>query len=312
MRAEAMSWGNSAVSLTDAGQHERFPVVVAVAAYDRYVRGDADGAIDLAEQALAAAHALGVDCSGLAERTLGNAWFFRNDVRRGTEWMDRMLASARTGSAARLAHALYMRSVACTSTGDNIRGAELAGEALDAAAACGSPTARAQAFYALGVALESTDPIEAAAHLRRATEVASGAGNRWMQAFALTEVLSLDSRQGHPRDALVRYSDVIDLWSRGGDVANQWLSLRHLFGIFVRLHANLEAATLHGALLAAGAAYALPFETSDVRRIETTTDRLREQLGDAAFAAAVRRGASFTDDEVIAFVRDSARVLTTR
>ena len=69
-----------------------------------------------------------------------------------------MIASAATGSPARLAHALYMRSVACTSLGDSVKGAQLAGEARAAADACGSPTAHAQARYALGLALESTDP----------------------------------------------------------------------------------------------------------------------------------------------------------
>ena len=48
-------------------------MVLAVAAYGRFVRGDLEGAIELGDQAVAAAERLGVDCSGLAERTLGNA-----------------------------------------------------------------------------------------------------------------------------------------------------------------------------------------------------------------------------------------------
>jgi hypothetical protein len=309
MRAEAMAWADAARALPGADAHDRFPVVVAVSAYDRYVRGDLDGAISLGEEALAAAERLGVDGSGLAERALGNAWFFRNDTQRGLELGDRLVASARAGSAARLAHALYMRSVAFTTVGDNIKGAQLAGEARAAATACGSPTALAQASYALGVALESTNPVEAAAHLRRATDVACRAGNRWMQAFALTEVLSLEARQGRPREALARYSDVIDLWARGGDWANQWLSLRHLFGIFVQLDACEQAATLHGAIVAADAAYALPFEKSSMQHIGALTDRLRENLGSATFAAAVRRGAAFSDSEILDFARQSVRAL---
>ena len=141
------------------------------------------------------------------------------------QWMERMIASARNGSAARLTHALYMRSVSFTSMGDSVKGAQFAGEARAAATASGSPTAEAQALYALGLALESTDPEEAAQLLQRSAEVASGAGNRWIQAFALTEVRWLQARQGQPREALERYSDVIEIWYRGGDWANQWLSL---------------------------------------------------------------------------------------
>jgi len=202
-----------------------------------------------------------------------------------------------------------MRSVAFTSVGDSLHGAQLAHEAQAAAAACGSPTAHAQASYALGLALEATSPPEAAVHLQRATTVACEAGNRWVQAFSLTEVLWLEARQGRPREALGRYADVIELWYRGGDWANQWLSLRHVFGILVELRAHLGAATLHGALTAAGAAYALPFEAADAQRINALAADVREQLGAATFASAVRRGATLNDGEIITFVRGQIQSL---
>ena len=104
----------------------------------------------------------------------------------------------RDGSPARLTHALYMRSVAHTSIGEYVKGAQLAGEARAAATTSGSPTAHAQASYALGLALESTNPIEATEHLRRAVDLARDADNRWIEAFALTEVLWLRAREGEP------------------------------------------------------------------------------------------------------------------
>jgi hypothetical protein len=220
-----------------------------------------------------------------------------------------MIASARRGSPARLAHALYMRSVAFTTVGDKARGAQFAANAGIAAAESGSPTAHAQALYAQGLARKSTHPQEASAELQRAADIARGAGNRWIQAFALTEVLWLEARQGHPREALARYIDVIDLWYRGGDWANQWLSLRHVFGILVQLRADLGAATLHGALAAAGSAYALPFEAADAQQINVLVDDLRGRLGPAAFASAVRRGSSLSDGEIIEFVRAQIRAL---
>jgi predicted ATPase/DNA-binding SARP family transcriptional activator len=310
MLAEVTGWADAAVALPGADEHPRFAVVVAVTGYGRFIRGDLEGAIELAERAIAAAELLGVDTGGLAERTLGNAWFYRGDTVRGTEWMSRMIASAREGSAARLTHALYMRSVAHTSLGENVKGAQLAGEAHANAITSGSPTAHAQASYALGLALESSNPEEAATHLRDAVDLAREAGNRWIQAFALTEVLWLRAREGDPRGALAGYSDVIELWYRGGDWANQWLSLRHVFGILVELRARLGAATLHGALTAAGAAYALPFEASEAEHLSTLVDELRQQLGAGAFATAVRRGAALSDGEMIGFVRAQIHALS--
>jgi tetratricopeptide (TPR) repeat protein len=309
MHAEIASWADIAIELPDASAHERYPVAVGVAAYGRFVRGDLEGAIQLGGQAVSAACRLGVDSSGLAERALGNAWFYRGDYEQGAEWTDRMIVSAQSGSPARLAHALYMRSVAFTTVGDSVRGAQFAANCAVAAADSGSPTAYAQALYAQGLARKSTSPQEATDELRRAADIARDAGNRWIQAFALTEVLSLEGRQGRPREALARYIDVIDLWFRGGDWANQWLSLRHVFGILVQLRADLGAATLHGALTAAGSAYALPFEASDAQRINALVDDLRERLGAAAFASAVRRGSSLSEGEIIEYVRAQIRAL---
>jgi hypothetical protein len=220
-----------------------------------------------------------------------------------------MVASARDGSPARLAHALYMRSVWSSTVGNRVKGAQFAGEARAAAARCGSPTAEAQASYALGVALEASNPVEARAHLQHAVDVARAAGNRWIQAFALTEVLALEARRGNPRDALVRYAGVIDLWYRGGDWSNQWLTLRYVFGILVQLQAHLGAATLHGALTAAGAAYALPIDATDAHRMSALADDLRRELGAAIFAAAVRRGAAFTDTETVDFAQEQIQAL---
>jgi predicted ATPase/DNA-binding SARP family transcriptional activator len=309
MHAEIASWADVAIELTGASNHDRYPIAVAVAAYGRFARGDLEGAVHLGGKAVAAASRLGVDSSGLAERALGNAWFYRGDYEQGAEWTDRMVASAQSGSPARLAHALYMRSVAFTMVGDSVRGAQFAANSVVAAADSGSPTAHAQALYAEGLARKSTSPQEAVDTLQRAADIARDAGNRWIQAFALTEVLWLESRQGRPREALARYIDVIDLWFRGGDWANQWLSLRHVFGILVQLRADLGAATLHGALTAAGSAYALPFDAADAQRINALVDDLRDRLGAAAFASAVRRGTSLSDGEIVEFVRAQIRAL---
>ena len=311
MHAEISGWADTAAQLPDAGEHPRYPLVVAVGAYGRFVRGDLEGTIRLGQHAVEAADRLHVDSSGLAERALGNAWFYQGEASRGMHWMDLMVESAETGSAARLAHAYYMRSVAYSSVGDTTSGIRLAEMSHDAAASSGSPTARAQALYAGGVALTASDPAGAADLLQRAADVARDAGNRWIQAFALTEVLWLEASQGRPREALQRYADVIDLWYRGGDWANQWLSLRHVFGILVQLRAELGAATLHGALTAAGAAYALPFGAVDAERISLLVDDLRNQLGGAAFASAVRRGASLSDGEIVDFVHGQIAALST-
>lgn len=310
MRAEVISWADDVMAMSGFDDSPRAPVVLATAAYGRFVRGDHISAVEYADRALAASERLGVSSSGLAERVLGNSLCFRGDGDLAQHWIERMVDDASTGSPARLAHALYMRSVATASMGDTERGVASADEALAAARRCGSPTALAQALYALGLSTEGEDAAAAAEHLQRAAEVARSAGNRWVEAFALTEVLSLQARNGSSCSALAGFADVIDMWFRGGDWANQWLSLRHVFGILVQLGDNPAAATLHGSLAAIGAAFALPFEASDAERIDTLVEQLRDDMRPAEFATAVRRGASMTDSEIVDFVQARIRVLT--
>ena len=310
MQAEVIAWADEVIAMPGFDDSPRSPIVLATAAYGRFVRGDHDSSIAYAELALAASLRLGASSSGLAERVLGNSWCYRGDADVAQQWIERMVDDASTGSPARLAHALYMRSVAVTSGGDPDRGGIFADQALAAARRCASPTALAQAWYALGLSLEGRDPTTAAEHLQRAAEIAAAAGNRWVQAFALTQVLSLDARRGSSRSALAGFADVIDMWFRGGDWTNQWLSLRHVFRILVQLDDNVAAATLHGALTAIGAAYALPFEASDAERIDALVDELREEMRPGEFATAVRRGASMTDGEIVEFVQARIRALT--
>jgi hypothetical protein len=311
MRAEVIAWADDIIAMPAFEAASLSPSVLGLAAYGRFVRGDLDGSIKYADLALAASARLNTSSSGLAERAHGNAWFYKGEAEVAQRWIDRLLADARHASESRLAHALYMRSVAYTSVGEPQRGAERATEGLVAARRSGSPTALAQASYALGLAFESSDETAAATLLAQAAAVAADAGNRWVQAFALTEVLWLEARRGAPLTALAGFVDVIDLWFRGGDWANQWLSLRHVFGILCQLEDDRTAATLHGALTAVGAVYALPFVATDAEQITKSVGTLREHLGSAEFAAAVRRGAAMSDGEIVEFIRGRIAVLAT-
>ncbi len=304
---EITSWADASVELPEACDSPDLPTALAVSAYGRFVRGDMQTAIELAHRALDVHGASEPSASGLPERVLGNAHFYLEQTDEAFRWMERMQQSARrAGNNGRIAHALYMESVARTSVGDEIRGAVLAGEANAAAAAAGSPTALAQADYASGLALETTHRVEALDLLQRSAVGAAAAGNRWIEAFALTEVHSLRDKHGEHITALTGFAEVVDIWYRGGDWANQWLSVRRVQRILVELEAFQAAAVLHGALTAVGAAQAMPSAPLEVEHVSAGMTRARAQLGPTDFAEAVRRGATLRDWEIVAFV--SARI----
>lgn len=315
---EIVAWADETMAMAGATDHALGATVRAVSAYGRFVTGDMEAAIELALRALGdettgagAPDADSCSDSGLPERVLGNARFYLDRPSEALESMDRMSEAARrSGDRAQIAHALYMRSVAETSIGNTVRGAVLAGEVKAAAEAAGSLTAHAQADYALGLAIEATDPPTALRHLERASRSGAEAGNRWIEAFSLTEVHWLQARHGEQTAALDGFAGVVDTWYRGGDWANQWLSLRRVLATFIDLGAFQSAATLHGALSAVGASHALPFEPDDADRLVDSLDQLRSILGPAAYADAVRRGASMPDREIVDFAREQIAQLT--
>ncbi len=321
---EIMTWAEISTELAGAERDPEYATAVGLAAYGRFVKGDTAAAVALARRAIGGAGAGDgnggagdgdggagdVTRSGLPERVLGNALFYLEQPEAAQTWMTRMSTSARlAGSPARIAHALYMRSVAETSVGEGIRGAILAGEAWESARQAGSPTAEAQANYALGLALENADPADALAHLELASALAAGAGNRWVEAFSLTEVHWLQARQGDHLNALRGFARVIDLWYRGGDWANQWLTLRRLLAIFIDLGALRPATVLHGAISAVGAAHAMPFEPTDAEHLVHNLGHLRAELEPSVFVEAVRSGASMTDREIVGFARQQISLL---
>jgi hypothetical protein len=164
----------------------------------------------------------------------------------------------------------------------------------------GSPTAVAQAHYALGLAARATDVAVAIARLDEAATVAGSVGNRWLNAFALTECHWLRAQQGDTPTALRGYREVIETWFQGGDWANQWLSLRHLAGIVAELGRDEDAALLFAAVAAAGAANALPFPPEDADRLDLIAREVAARLGSEAMADAARRAGQMRDDVTVA------------
>ncbi len=311
VRYEITTWAEVSAGMPAANDEPDLPIAIGLAAYGHFVKGDMENAIALARRAAEIESATDAAGCGLPERVLGNALFYLERTDEAMQWLRPMVTTARrSADPARVAHALYMQSVAVTSTGDSSHGAQLAGEAWEAAKQAGSPTALAQANYARGLTLESVDPAEAFECLVRSSQLAAGAGNRWVEAFALTEVHWLQARRGDPLGALRGYADVVDLWYRGGDWANQWLSLRRVLGILLDVQAFEPAAVLHGALTAVGASRAMPFEPADAESLKNNVDALHSRLEPGQLSEAVERGASMTDREIITFVKHEIALLT--
>lgn len=311
LRYELISWAEAALACDGA---EAEPLAAAgwgIVAYGRFVRGEIDAAIDLAERSLTMAAREGTDAFGLPERALANAWVFRGDIERCTAALKGLLDGAEAaGDGSRIAHACYMRSLSETSSGGAAAGMVYAQRAVQAAEGCGNPTALAQARYATGIWFAATQPARAKEELLASEELSRQVGNLWFELFARTETLWLRAFEGEPVDVLSAFADVISAWQRAGDWANQWLSLRHVLGICHLVGADELAATIHGALERAGAVNAFPFEPIAAANLANAVVELRRRLGEERFAAAEQKGRTTATSAVIDLIVSDLRTLS--
>lgn len=300
MRYEIFGWAEATLDLPDADTHPLAPVVLATAAYGRFVRGDLDRAMAIAQRSVEVEDRLGLPSCGLHHRTMGNVFYYRGDADSAADMCRRMVDAARaSGERARVVHALYMASVGLTSAAQPDEGRRLAEDAVDIARGLANPTALASALHALALSFEPREPARAAALLEEAVSHGAAAGNRWIVAFARTELVSLAGQRGELDSALHMAKDVIDTWYRAGDWANQWLTMRHVAGALAQRGEHMDAAVLHAALRVASAESAMPIEASDLRRVGEILDGLPAALGPVRLAEATALGAGMSANEVV-------------
>ena len=284
-------------------------MLLGVVAYGHFVRGELETAIEVGERAIAEAERLGSLTAGLAERALGNAYFFRLQQTEALGLMERMVAAAyATGAPAFVAHAYYMCSVAQTSIGNPESGREFAALERDRGdRERESHRARAGRLRARDLARgggPGSCPRPVRPQRRSAASRSATAGSA---PFSLTESLWIRAQQGDPIGALAGYRDVIDTWFRGSDSANLWLSLRYVAAILASLERDEPAAVLYGALDAAGAVAALPLEPSSADEFALVVKRVTERLDPTVLADAIELGRTLGVDEVVRYAAPRAR-----
>lgn len=305
MRYELFSWAEATIGAMGEEDHPLAPLVLATAGYGRFVRGDLDQALVLARRSLAVEGRLGLPSSGLNWRTMGNVFYYRGQADMAADTCQRMVRAARTsGDDARLVHALYMASVGLASAARTAESRLLADEAVTLARRTENPTSLACALHARALTIEAFDPHRAASMLEDAVRHGTAVNNRWIVAFARTELVSLAGRRGDLDGALRMAREVIDMWYRAGDWANQWLTLRHVAGVLAQRGDYEDAAVLHAAVRVASAELAMPIEASDLRRVGAILERLPAVLGPDRFAAADARGAAMAAREVVHSTQD--------
>lgn len=285
MRYEMFSWADAALAAADVARAD-FPertVVTGFQAHGAWLRGEFQRALALASHVAEQEQELGFAPSGLAERVQGNVLFALGALDEGLAATSRLLALAEaTGNASRTAHASYMQSAALSSVGRFDEAAELAERTLAIGHVTGSPTDLASGWAATGFAIHHDVPAALEAFATSA-RIAAEAGNRWMNAFARTEMYGLMLSHGQAGVACAGLADVVDTWFRAGEWSQQWVTLaRCVLGLDAIGQQDL-------AVLVIGAVEArillgMPPVTAEARdRVLAVRADLRHRLGGGRF-----------------------------
>jgi predicted ATPase/DNA-binding winged helix-turn-helix (wHTH) protein len=245
---EVFTWADAMAAMPGGSEHPAYPVVLSIRAYGAFCRGEFDRALELAAAATAAEQALGVEPAGLAERVRANVFYAIDELEQGIAENAHLIELAdASGDDSRRAHACYMTSVAVSSCGDHDEGYRLSQLARRAAERTGGITDLAGSWVAEGFSIHGDD-ARAMNTFVHGDRLARSVGNRWMSAFARTEISALRVSHGELEAGCEELAEQVDIWYRTGEWAQQWNTLMRCVIALDRIGEPAVAAEVLGSI----------------------------------------------------------------
>jgi predicted ATPase len=296
-------WGllllaGGAADIEGAPDHPLWPLARALAAIQRVAEGDYDAAVAMANEALAAASEDDLLGRAKAEAVLGDVALrdSRFDAADHFERARDLAREARSPVAEMtyqylLAHALPNRGA------DHLDHAlQAAEEARALGRVIGSPTLIGQGDMSYGYVLAvrrepgAVEPLKAAAALRSVNRTG-----------ALAVLALYQSMNGTALEAVEAIDEAIQCAREIGDRGQIAIAADFAMPLFIR-YGDAEAAAVVLGSTGAGALPRVGRSGVPGERRERSIARLRERLGEDAFAGAETRGAAMSYDEIMDFI----------
>lgn len=240
--------------------------------------------------------------SGLADPDLppevatvsGSMALFDGDLPEAVRWYRQAIAACEDDPAQRLfASATEVLALAYADDAHaGARALEVVA-AVEAVGATDTPYA-AYAWYAAGEALLHQDPDEARGRFTRAIQLGELTGASLVTGVAGASRASIDARIGDPEAAAEEYRRLIGHWRAAGVWSTQWTMLRSIAQLLARLERWQDAAVLEGAVRATREGARI--YGTDEEALAQLSERLRSELGDRAYDAAVAAGSELDGD----------------
>jgi hypothetical protein len=268
------------------------------AAYRAHQRGDHDSLLRLKEMAEASATQTGAPVHSWLYGSLG-VMAAQTGGRDGLAYFDKAISVCReTGPAVDLVVHLTGKWALFHGLGLPASD-EWNAEGLRLARALANPTALAMALFQSGLMAGSSDPLAA---MEEAVACAVRVGNASAEAYAQAYSGEILVSLGRPHDALVSSDRALRLFDQAGNLTDIYIAIEPVGLALAELGHDAAATTILGAVEAGP--YAHSYQ-------EAALAELRTRLDDAPLDALLERGRAMPLDELVAFVAETIRNVST-
>ena len=295
LRPDVLAWSERVAAADPDDRSPRAAMVWATASYAAWMAGDIEASLERSRRGLEVGERSGAVPPTLA-MIRGNNELIIGRLEEATSWYRRAAALAADDPVNRLfAESTELLPLAYAG---NPSAPELGAKLLAQLGDARTPHA-SYVWYCAGEAdlASGVAPERARSRLARAIEIAEETHASFVTGVAGASKASIDARDGDPVAAADDYRRLVAHWHRAGMWPTQWTMLRSIAGLLARLERSGDAAVLLGAVLATRAGHRI-FGADEIALAELGT-RLRAALGDDAYEAALRDGATLDGGAVV-------------
>ena len=285
LRPDVLAW---AERVTEADPDDQSPLagsVWAVAALAVWMRGDLDALGARVARAVAVVQRSGRPEPAQVATVLGSHALFTGRLADARDHYRRAQQLSPDDAANRI-QAMGAEVLALAYAGDPAAD-EVATALLETVGDRAGPHA-AYAWYCAGEADLNGDLDRARERLARAVDLAERTNASIVSGIAGTSSASIELRAGNLSAATEEYRRLLAHWRRAGMWATQWTTLRAVARLLEAAGRPQEAAVLAGAVLATAEGHRIFGD--DAAALRDLEGRLRDVLGDEAYATAIARG----------------------
>ena len=306
-------WAEACVTQLGACPPELRAPVLATAAWSALVAGDVPLAQRRAEEALREPASDDPFGLGLARCMLASICTFTGQPERGVGIArEGRQEAADRGSEVFVGFLLVMEAMAWTRAGDYAAAQRPAMEAVEIARRIRNPALSAEAFCAAAGAVWRSDPQTALTLIEDGVALARAGASDQMLGLALMLTGAIRARNGDLPGGLAALQEAVAQQHADGSRLGLGMTLRVAAIMLARLGEAGPAAVLAGAFSAHFPASISAMNEDDRIAIDEAQSLARHMLGEAAYSAALGRGAAMDEDQVVGYTQSEFRRVAAR